>query len=146
MPSTRAATFSSSRTFQLMKRSTSGWSMSRQTILAARRVVPPLLIAPAARSPMRRKLMSPELLPPPDRGSFSPRRLLKLVPVPEPYLKSRASRTHRSMMPPCPTRSSRTDWMKHACGCGWVYASSASRHSPVAGSAIQWPCAGPLIP
>ena len=32
----------------------------------------------------------------------------KLDPVPEPYLKSRASRTHRSMMPPSFTRSSPT--------------------------------------
>jgi hypothetical protein len=78
----------------------SGWSMSRQTIFAARRVVPPDLIAPAARSPIFSQLISPLDLPPPDSGSFSARRLLKFVPVPEPYLKRRASRTHRSMMPP----------------------------------------------
>src|SRR6476619_8434692 len=82
------------------------------TILAARRVVPPDLIAPAARSPILRNDMSPDDLPPPERGSFSPRSLEKLEPVPEPYLKSRASRVQRSMMPPSPTRSSRTDWMK----------------------------------
>ena len=40
----------SSRTFQLMKSAISGWSMSRHTIFAARRVVPPLFVAPAARS------------------------------------------------------------------------------------------------
>ena len=42
----------------------------------------------------------------------------KLVPVPEPYLNRRASRVHKSMMPPSLTRSSLTDWMKQACGCG----------------------------
>ena len=96
----------------------SGWSTSTTTILAARRVVPPDLMAPAARSPIRRKLMSPEDLPPPDSFSFSERSLEKLEPVPEPYLKRRASRTHRSMMPFSPTRSSSIDWMKQACGWG----------------------------
>jgi hypothetical protein len=86
--------------------------------LRARRVVPPDLMAPAARSPILRKLISPDDLPPPESRSFAARRAEKLVPVPEPYLKSRASRTHRSMMPPSPTRSSATDWMKQACGCG----------------------------
>ncbi len=82
------------------------------TILAARRVVPPDLMAPAARSPILRNDIRPEDLPPPDSGSFSPRRLEKLVPLPEPYLKMRASRVQRSMMPPSLTRSSATDWMK----------------------------------
>ncbi len=143
MPATSAATLISSRTFQLTNCSTSGWSRSRQHIFAARRVVPPLLIAPAARSPIFRKLISPELLPPPASGSSSPRMLLKLVPVPEPYLKSRASRVHRLMIPSSPTRSSSTLWMKQACGWGCVYASSLRRASPVAGSAYQWPWAGP---
>ena len=117
-PATMLATFCSSITFQLMNSSMSGWSTSAITILAARRVVPPDLMAPAARSPILRNPIRPDDLPPPDSGSPSARRLEKLVPVPEPYLNSRASRTHRSMMPPSPTRSSRTDWMKQACGCG----------------------------
>ena len=86
--------------------------------MAARRVVPPDLMAPAARSPIFRKDMSPDDLPPPESGSFSPRRAEKLDPVPVPYLKMRASRVQRSMMPPSLTRSSVTDWMKHALGCG----------------------------
>ncbi len=92
--------------------------MSTVTILAARRVVPPDLMAPAARSPILRKLIRPEERPPPESFSPSPRSLEKLEPVPEPYLNRRASRTHRSMMPPSFTRSSATDWMKQACGCG----------------------------
>src|SRR5260221_5933500 len=91
------------------------------TILAARRVVPPDLMAPAARSPILRKLIRPDDLPPPESFSFSPRSEEKFVPVPEPYLKSRASRVHRSMIPPSLTRSSATDWMKQACGWGCSY-------------------------
>ena len=117
-PLTSAATFCSSTTFQETKSSMSGWSTSTMTILAARRVVPPDLMAPAARSPILRKLIRPDDLPPPESGSPSPRRLEKLVPVPEPYLKSRASRTQRSMIPPSLTRSSWMLWMKQACGCG----------------------------
>ncbi len=56
--------------------------------------------------------MRPEDLPPPDKDSPSPRSREKLVPVPDPYLKRRASRTHRSMMPFSLTRSSSMDWMK----------------------------------
>src|ERR1700745_2038616 len=40
--------------------------MSTVTILAARLVVPPDLIAPAARSPIFKKIMRPEERPPPD--------------------------------------------------------------------------------
>ena len=96
----------------------SGWSTSTTTIFAARRVVPPDLIAPAARSPILRNDISPEERPPPESRSPSPRSAEKFEPVPEPYLNRRASRTHRSMMPPSLTRSSRTPWMKQACGCG----------------------------
>ena len=113
-----AATFFSSSTFQSMKVSISGWSRSRQTILAARRVVPPLLMAPAARSPILRKLIRPEDVPPPLSFSPSPRMLEKLVPTPEPYLKILASRTQRSMIPPSFTKSSSTLRMKQAWGCG----------------------------
>ncbi len=117
-PATSAATFCSSFTFQLMKSTTSGWSISTITIFAARRVVPPDLIAPAARSPILRKLIRPEDLPPPDSASSSERSEEKLVPVPEPYLNSRASRIHKSMIPPSLTRSSPMLWMKHAWGWG----------------------------
>ena len=130
-PVTIAATFCSSMTFQSMNSSMSGWSKSRQTILAARLVVPPDLIAPAARSPMRRKDMRPDERPPPDRDSPSPRSLEKFVPVPDPYLNKRASRTHRSMMPCSLTRSSSIDWMKQACGWGCSKALAALATSRV---------------
>src|SRR6267143_7243292 len=104
------------------------------TILAARRVVPPDLMAPAARSPILRNDIRPLDLPPPERGSPSPRRLEKFEPVPEPYLKMRASRTQRSMMPPSLTRSSLIDWMKQACGAGRSYALVARVIAPLDGS------------
>ena len=113
-PATSAATFCSSTTFQFTYSSISGWSASTTTILAARRVVPPDFMAPAARSPIFKKLIKPEELPPPDSPSLSPRISEKLDPVPEPYLNSRASRTHKSIMPPSLTKSSATDWIKHA--------------------------------
>ena len=108
-PATKAATFISSEVFQSMKLSTSGWSISTITILAARRVVPPDLMAPADVSPTFRKLIKPEELPPPESGSPLPRILEKLEPVPLPYLKSRASRVQRSMIPPSARRSSLAD-------------------------------------
>src|SRR5499427_3588543 len=101
------------------------------TIFAALLVVPPDLMAPAARSPILRKLIRPLDLPPPESGSPSPRRVEKLLPVPDPYLKMRASRTHRSMMPPSFTKSSDTDWIKHACGAGCSYADVERTTSPV---------------
>jgi hypothetical protein len=85
--------------------------MSRVTIFAARRVVPPDLMALAERSAIFRKEMSPEETPPPDSRSLAARILEKLEPVPDPYLKSRASLVTRSMMPPSLTRSSSTERM-----------------------------------
>ena len=94
----------------------SGWSKSKITIFAALLVVPPDLIAPAALSPIFKKDITPDETPPPDNFSPSPLKLEKLVPVPEPNLKSLASFTQRSMMPPSLTRSSSMDCMKQACG------------------------------
>src|ERR1700760_4028141 len=74
-----APTFFSSRAFHWMKSRISGWSASSTTILAARRVVPPDLVAPAARSSTSRKLIRPELVPPPESFSCFPRKWLKLV-------------------------------------------------------------------
>ena len=75
-------------------------------------------MAPAARSPIFKKDIRPEDVPPPDKDS--PRDLIfeKFVPVPEPYLNNLASRDHKSMIPPLFTRSSFIDCIKHACGCG----------------------------
>src|SRR6267378_478510 len=108
---TSAATLRSSRTFHWMKSMISGWSRSSTTILAARRVVPPDLVAPAPRSSTSRNDMRPEEVPPPDSFSMRPRSFEKLLPVPEPNLKTRASLRASSKMD---MRSSPTDWMKQA--------------------------------
>src|SRR5262249_56368791 len=87
-------------------------------VWAAGGVGRPELVAPAGGWPILGKLIRPEDFPPPGSRSPSPRRREKFEPVPEPYLNRRASRTHRSMIPPSLTRSSAIDWMKQACGCG----------------------------
>ena len=73
LPVTMAATLRSSSAFQSMYWKTSGWSASRVTMRAARRVVPPLLIEEAERSLTLRKDRSPEETPPPDSGSLEAR-------------------------------------------------------------------------
>ena len=65
----------------------SGWSPSRITILAARRVPPPDLMEPAPESAQRMKLTGPEAWPPFERASPSPRRRERLTPAPEPPRK-----------------------------------------------------------
>src|SRR5262245_57384700 len=107
-----------------MKSRISGWSTSSTTILAARRVVPPDLVAPAPLSSTSRKLIKPEDVPPPESFSMRPRSREKLVPVPEPYLNTRASLRASSKID---IRSSPIDWMKHADTCGREYESSVVR-------------------
>src|SRR5690606_31591926 len=78
----------SSRALHQMTASTSGRSAFNITILTTRRVLPPLLIAPAEASAPRMKLSGPEavpaLLP---NGSTDERIELTLMPEPEPPLK-----------------------------------------------------------
>src|SRR5919107_1782193 len=64
-PASRSARIlSSSRALVSMNSSMSGWSMSRTTILAARRVAPPDLMVPAEASAPRMKLTRPAPEPP----------------------------------------------------------------------------------
>src|ERR1051326_6465423 len=74
-----------------MKSTTSGWSMLRMTIFAARRVLPPDLMTPAKASNPRMKLGGPLAVPPPLRVSFDERSGERLVPVPDSHLKSMPS-------------------------------------------------------
>src|ERR1700710_268185 len=89
--SRRARILFSSRAFVSMNSSMSGWSMSRTTILAARRVAPPDLIVPAEASAPRMKLTGPEAVPPEDSSSFDDRIRERFRPAPEPPLKIRPS-------------------------------------------------------
>src|SRR3954452_2483504 len=70
-----------------MNSSMSGWSMSRTTIFAARRVAPPDLMVPAEASAPRMKETGPEAVPPEDSSSLEERIRDRLSPAPEPPLK-----------------------------------------------------------
>ena len=67
--SCNACALRSSRALHHTNSPMSGWSASRTTILAARRVVPPDRIAPAEASAPRMKLTGPLGRPPPERYS-----------------------------------------------------------------------------
>ncbi len=152
-PASRSArTFSSSLTLVSMNASTSGWSTSRTTILAARRVAPPDLIVPADASAPRMKETGPEALPPEESSSLEERIRERFRPAPEPPLKIIPSSLYQSRID---SMESSTERMKQAltcCGC-WVptlnqtgelklktwwrraYASSCSKISASAGEA-----------
>src|SRR6185369_6769951 len=96
----------------------SGWSTSRTTILAARRVAPPDLMVPAEASAPRMKETGPEAVPPEDRSSLEERMRERLRPAPEPPLKIRPSSRYQFRIE---SISSSTDRMKQAetcCGLG----------------------------
>ncbi len=95
-----------------MNSSTSGWSALRMTILAARRVLPPLLIVPADASAPRMKLTGPLAVPPPLRCSCDERMLERLMPEPEPPLKIVPSSRYQLRMPSIVSSTAR---MKQLC-------------------------------
>src|SRR5438270_5092740 len=101
-----------------MNSTMSGWSALRITILAARRVLPPDLMTPAKASKPFMKESGPEACPPPERFSREPRRGERLVPVPEPHLKSMPSVLARVRME---SSESFTLLMKQAEHCGVRY-------------------------
>src|SRR5215467_3886667 len=88
---TSAWALASSFCLHSMKSTISGWSTLRMTILAARRVLPPDLITPAKASNPFMKLRGPLAVPPPESVSVDPRKVERLVPVPDPHLKSMPS-------------------------------------------------------
>src|SRR5918992_1458862 len=85
--SRRARALRPSSALHQMKSSMSGWSMSRTTILAARRVAPPDLIVPAEASAPRMKLTGPDAVPPEESSSLDERMRERFRPAPEPPLK-----------------------------------------------------------
>src|SRR5579859_516087 len=87
----RAHAFFSSWDLQRMNWRMSGWSALRITIFAARRVLPPDLITPANASKPFMNDTGPLAVPPPLSSSFDERIGDRLVPVPDPYLKSMPS-------------------------------------------------------
>src|SRR5215813_8035670 len=151
----------SSRAFVSTNSSTSGWSTSRMTIFAARRVAPPDLIVPALASAPRMKLTGPDAVPPEDSSSFDDRMRERFTPEPEPPWKIRPSSLYQSRIESIESSTAR---MKHAltcCGdavptlnhtgelklntwCNSIHVSSAPNTSASAGDA-KYPCSSPAL-
>src|ERR687892_2854323 len=110
-----AHAFFSSSTLQLMNSTMSGCSALRMTILAARRVLPPDLMTPANASKPFMKDTGPDAVPPPASSAFDDRIADRLLPVPEPNLKSIPSVLARRRIE---SIVSSTELMKHAEHCG----------------------------
>src|SRR5215218_10168569 len=114
--SRRTRALRSSRALHQMKSWTSGWSASRMTIFAARRVAPPDLIVPAEASAPRMKLTGPEAVPPPFSRSFDERMRERLMPEPEPPLKMVPSSTYQLRMERMVSSTERMKHAEHCCG------------------------------
>src|SRR6516162_3214976 len=110
--SRRTRIFSSSRALVSMNSSTSGWSTSRTTIFAARRVAPPDLIVPADASAPRMNETGPLAVPPEVSSSLLDRMRERLTPEPDPPLKIRPSSLYHSRIE---SIVSSTDRMKQLC-------------------------------
>src|SRR6187397_1735513 len=92
----------------------SGWSTSRTTILAARRVAPPDLMVPADASAPRMNDTGPDAVPPEDSNSLDDRIRDRLMPAPEPPLKMKPSSLYQLRIE---SIESSTDRMKQAETC-----------------------------
>src|SRR4051812_12713003 len=118
-PASRSARIlSSSRALVSTNSTMSGWSTSRTTILAARRVAPPDLMVPAEASAPRMKETGPLAVPPEDSSSLEERMRERLRPAPEPPLKMKPSSLYQFRIE---SIESSTDRMKQAetcCGDG----------------------------
>src|SRR6476469_10144075 len=97
------------------------------TILAARLVLRPDLMTPAKASNPFMKLSGTLAVPPPESVSVDPRRGERLVPVPDPHLKSMPSVLARVRIE---SRESCTELMKQAEHCGYEY--------PVTPNSTRW--------
>src|SRR3954469_218766 len=114
-PASRSARIlSSSRALVSMNSSMSGWSMSRTTILAARRVAPPDLMVPAEASAPRMKETGPEAVPPEESSSLEERIRERFSPAPEPPLKIRPSSRYQFRIESMVSSTAR---MKQALTC-----------------------------
>src|SRR6266568_6208422 len=110
--SRRTRIFSSSRALVSTNSSTSGWSTSSTTILAARRVAPPDLIVPAEASAPRMKETGPLAVPPEVSSSLLDRIRERFTPEPEPPLKIRPSSLYHSRIESIVSSTAR---MKQLC-------------------------------
>src|ERR1700710_2278155 len=114
-PASRSARILSSSLALVSTNSTmSGWSTSRTTILAARRVAPPDLMVPADASALRMKETGPLAVPPLERSSLEDRIRERFRPAPEPPLKMKPSSLYQFRIE---SIESSTERMKHADTC-----------------------------
>src|SRR3954464_1347206 len=119
-PASRSARIlCSSRALVWTNSSMSGWSTSRTTIFAARRVAPPDLMVPADASAPRMNDTGPDAVPPLESSSLDDRMRERLRPAPEPPLKMKPSSLYQLRME---SIESSTDRMKQAETCcgDWV--------------------------
>src|ERR687889_886418 len=116
-PASRSARIlSSSRALVSMNSSMSGWSMSRTTILAARRVAPPDLMVPAEASAPRMKETGPEAVPPEESSSLDERMRERLRPAPEPPLKMNPSSLYQLRIESIESSTERMKQAETCCG------------------------------
>src|SRR5665213_1911363 len=99
-----------------MNSSMSGWSTSRMTIFAARRVAPPDLIVPALASAPRMNDTGPEAVPPDDSSSFDDRMRDRFTPEPEPPLKIMPSSLYQSRIDSILSSTARMKQAETCCG------------------------------
>src|SRR6476620_333709 len=114
--SRRARILSSSRAFVSMNSSMSGWSTSRTTIFAARRVAPPDLMVPADASAPRMKETGPEAVPPEDSSSLEERMRERLRPAPEPPWKILPSSLYQLRIESIESSTERMKQAETCCG------------------------------
>src|ERR687898_2299459 len=101
-----------------MNSSMSGWSTSRTTILAARRVAPPDLMVPADASAPRMKLTGPDAVPPEDSSSLEERMRERFRPAPEPPLKMKPSSLYQLRIDSIVSSTARMKQAETCCGDG----------------------------
>src|SRR3954466_15018538 len=99
-----------------MNSSMSGWSMSRTTIFAARRVAPPDLMVPADASAPRMKDTGPDAVPPLDSSSFDERMRERFRPAPEPPLKMKPSSLYQLRIDSIESSTERMKQAETCCG------------------------------
>src|ERR1044072_5859782 len=118
-PASRSARIlSSSRALVSMNSTTSGWSTSRTTILAARRVAPPDLMVPAGASGPRMKETGPLAVPPEGSSSLDERMREGVRPAPEPPLKMTPSSLYQLRIESIESSTERMKQAETCCGDG----------------------------
>src|SRR5579875_3819878 len=105
------------------------------TILAARRVLPPLFMVPAEASAPRMKLTGPDAVPPPRSSSLDERMRDRLTPAPDPPLNMMPSSRYQLRIE---SIESSTDRMKQADPCWGTPLTPMLNHTGELNAAFWW--------